>query len=313
MDRLSKHKLKKTRVIIASALFAIVLWVTVNMGSEYTTMVQAQVVVQNLPSDVAISRALPDRLRVRVRGEGWKLFGLYLTGDMRYTIDMQNARETMQVRTMQELDERLRLPGGIEVLEISPSLLPVSIEEQARKAVPVVADLQVQFRDGFNIIGPVTVQPDSVTVRGARSVIENLDGWKTKPIVLRDIRNPVRTTVELSDSLRRLVHLDQSSAAVAFDVQPIAEKTLSGIRIAAAGVPSNREVVFIPPRIDLVVRGGINRLALVRPEQYTATVHYRDILADTTGSVTPVIEGPKDVRIVIREPERFQYIIRRLQ
>jgi hypothetical protein len=310
---MAKENLNRTPVIIASAVFAVVLWVTVNMGFEYTTTVYVPLQVQNVPTDVALSKPLPETMRLRLRGEGWKLFGMHIAGETRYTIDLRNNREDVQMRTLQELDERLRLPGGIEVLEISPPLISVSLESRVSAKLPIVVDMNAEFRDGFNIVGPVTTIPDSITVTGAHSVIAGFNYWKTKPLHLRDVRDPVKMNVDLSDTLRGMVIPDQTYATVSFDVQPIAEKTLSGIRLDVTGVPSNREVVIIPPRIDLVVRGGINQLATIEPEHFAATIQYRTILADTTGSVVPAIEGPQGVRVVIRNPERFQYIIRRLQ
>jgi YbbR domain-containing protein len=306
-------KQNRTPVIIASAVFAVVLWVTVNMGFEYTSTVYVPVQVQNIPTDVALSKPLPETMRLRLRGEGWKLFGMYVAGETRYTIDLRNNRDDVQLRTLHELDERLRLPGGIEVLEVSPPLVNISLESRTSTKIPIVVDLDVGFREGFNIIGPVTTVPESITVGGAQSVIAGFDHWKTKPLHLRDIRNPVKMNIELSDTLSGLVYLDQRYAMVSFDVQPTAEKSLNGIRLDVVGVPSNREVVLIPPRIDIVIRGGINQLATITPENFTATVQYRTILTDTSGSIVPVIEGPEEVRIVIRDPERFQYIIRRLE
>jgi YbbR domain-containing protein len=252
---MAKENLNRTPVIIASAVFAVVLWVTVNMGFEYTTTVYVPLQVQNVPTDVALSKPLPETMRLRLRGEGWKLFGMHIAGETRYTIDLRNNREDVQMRTLQELDERLRLPGGIEVLEISPPLISVSLESRVSAKLPIVVDMNAEFRDGFNIVGPVTTIPDSITVTGAHSVIAGFNYWKTKPLHLRDVRDPVKMNVDLSDTLRGMVIPDQTYATVSFDVQPIAEKTLSGIRLDVTGVPSNREVVIIPPRIDLVVRG----------------------------------------------------------
>jgi hypothetical protein len=307
------EKLNRTPVIIASIVFAVGLWLIVNLGFDYTTTKDIPVVIQNLPDDIAFRTTPPEYIRARVRGEGWKLLGMQIGGETKYTLDLGNERSTVLVRTATELPERLRVPSGIDVTELSPPQFTVNLEEKSSKQIPVQPVLDVTYREGFNRIGPVSVSPDSVTILGAESVIATIDYWRTRPLVLRDVRDPVRRTVDLSDSLSRIIKLNITAAEVRFDVQPIAEKTITGLRINVEGVPANREVMVIPPRIDLVVRGGINQLAAIDEESFTAQINYRDILADTSGMVSARIVGPNNVRIVQRSPDRVRYVIRRTQ
>lgn len=307
------EKVNRTTVIIASAIFAIGLWLTVNLGFDHTTVKNVPVVIQNLPDNLSLRTPPPEHIRARLRGEGWKLLGMQLGGETKYIIDLRGQQSSIVVQTQMDLSERMRLPTGIEVLELSPERFTIDLEEKTQKRVPVEPDIQVTFRNGFNRIGPIRVTPDSITITGARSVLAGIDKWKTKPLVLNDIREPVRRTVYLSDTLTTLVTRNQQTVTVHFDVQPIAEKTITGLRIYVEGVPANREVQIIPPRIDLVVRGGINQLAAITDDQFSAHVNYRDILADTSGVVIPHIQGPPDIRIVQQQPDRLQYVIRRLQ
>ncbi len=307
------EKLNRTPIIIASVFFAIGLWLTVNLGSDYTTTKDIPIVIENLDRNVSFSKPPPEHIRARLRGEGWKLLGMKLGGDAKYVIDLRNERSTVNIRTTAELAERLRIPSDIEVAELSPSEFVLELEQITEKRIPIEPVLEVTYRDGFNRVGAVSTNPDSVNVRGAGSVLADLQSWKTQPLELHNIRAPVRKSVKLSDSLSQIVSLDQQTTELYFDVQPIAEKTISGMQVEVEGVPANREVVIIPPRMDFIIRGGINQLAAIEDDDFTARVHYRDLLADTSGIVAARIEGPDDVRIVQRSPEQLQYVIRRAQ
>jgi len=307
------EKLNRTPIIIASVIFAIGLWLTVNLGFDYTTTKDIPIVLENLQQNVALRELPPEKIRARVRGEGWKLLGMKLGGDTKYMVDLENERSTVNVRTTANLSDRLRIPSDIEIAELEPAEFSIELEQMSEKRLPIEPVVEVTFRDGFSKVGAVSAKPDSIVVRGAESLLEKLDSWKTAPLQLRDIREPVRKTVKLSDSLSQIVSIKQQTTELSFDVQPIAEKTISGMEVEVEGVPANREVAIIPPRIDLVIRGGINQLAAIEDGDFTARIHYRDLLADTSGRVTAQIEGPDDVRIVQRSPETQQYVIRRSQ
>lgn len=305
------EKLNRTPIIIISALFAIGLWLTVNLGFDYTTPKDIPVVIQNLDDDIAFRTTPPEYVRARVRGEGWKLLGMRISGDVKYIVDLKDKRSPVIVSTSADLSERLRVPTGIDITELTPTELSIELERKKEKRIPVDPVIDVSFRDGFNRVGDVSVVPDSVVIRGAESVVSAIHSWPTKPLVLREVREPVRKSVSLSDTLSRIISLNIGTCDVQFDVQPIAEKTIAGLRVQIEGVPANREVVIIPPRIDLIIRGGINQLAVIEDENFSVQIHYRDILTDTSGTVIPRIDGPDDIRIVQRSPERLQYVIRR--
>jgi hypothetical protein len=98
---------------------------------------------------------------------------------------------------------------------------------------------------------------------------------------------------------------------VSINVQPFAEKVLNGIPIEGVGVPSNREIIFIPPKIELVARAGIKQLASLVAADFHARIDYLSILTDTTGMVDPIVTGPPGIQIVSKHPERLQYIVRK--
>jgi len=76
-------------------------------------------------------------------------------------------------------------------------------------------------------------------------------------------------------------------------------------------LPSNREVMFIPPKMDVIVRGGIDELAKLSVSDFQASVAYQSLVLDTTGIVTPVFTAPAGIDIIRRTPERFQFVIRK--
>jgi hypothetical protein len=98
---------------------------------------------------------------------------------------------------------------------------------------------------------------------------------------------------------------------VSVGVEPFAEKVFAGIPVTVNGVPAGREVIFIPPRLDVVVRGGIEQLAAIRDDRFTAKVDYAELDRDSTGFVVPALEAPEGVRVIERRPQRFQFIIRK--
>jgi hypothetical protein len=52
-------------------------------------------------------------------------------------------------------------------------------------------------------------------------------------------------------------------------------------------------------------------LALVQADEITASIHYRSILLDTSGSVRPEITIPNGLTLVASKPDRIEYVTRK--
>jgi YbbR domain-containing protein len=200
---------------------------------------------------------------------------------------------------------------GIHLVDVKPDSIYVGLDRYRERTLPVNLRITTSFRDGYGQVGNATIAPESVTVGGAASVLSTLTSWPTLRATFEDLRGPVDADLPLLSGSARSLTLSVSTVHVSLNVQQFAEKTLTGVAVEATGIPPNREIIFIPPKIDLVTRGGIKQLASVLPGDFHATVDYRSILADTTGVVDPQVSGPAEIQIVSKRPDHLQYIVRK--
>ena len=98
---------------------------------------------------------------------------------------------------------------------------------------------------------------------------------------------------------------------VQFNVQPFAEKPFSGLPVEVLDVPANRELILIPPKIDIVVRGGIEQLSGLSLRDFTASVEFGTVVNDTSGFIDPQIGPPSGIQVMSKRPDRLQYIVRK--
>jgi YbbR domain-containing protein len=213
--------------------------------------------------------------------------------------------------TFGEVAERVSLRPGIALVAVQPDSLLLELDRLAQKRVPVVPDYAMTFREGYGQSGSALMVPDSVTISGAESVLAGIHEWKTARQVFTDVRAPIDTEVGLA--VNELYDVSPSAKRVhlSITVEPFAEKVFNGLAVEIVAPPSDREVIFLPPKIEVVVRGGIRRLANLGPGDLRVTVPYGTIVSDTSGVVDPAVAQPAGIQIVTKKPERVQYIVRK--
>ena len=78
-------------------------------------------------------------------------------------------------------------------------------------------------------------------------------------------------------------------------------------------MPNDRDIVLIPNNINCSLRGGINILGKINPNEISASIDYREIVYDTLGSIQPKIVIPKNTQLIFIKPVRLNYIIKKFQ
>ncbi len=302
---------KRYHIIIASTVFAILMWVSINMGYEYTVIKRIPVVLENRREDRAFRYPIPKFVTVRFQGHGWQLAGLYFLPELRYLIDLASLNNEQFVLTARDFTEHVKIPFSIQPLDIKPDSMVLAFEESHEKKVRVLPRVIVSTPDGYGMVGAVRATPESVLISGTQSTIDAIAVWHTEHRRYENQRTPVDEILALDDPMNYALDASPRSVRVQVDIEPFAEKTFEGVSIIVLGAPVNREVVFIPPRMDVAVRGSIDELARLTSDNFQAKTEFQSLLDDSTGTVVPSLACPEGVKVIRRTPEKFQFIIRK--
>jgi YbbR domain-containing protein len=165
-DAIRRHE--RTLYRILSVGVAAVLWylVTGSQNPEVERVVSVELVVRNLPSDLQVVRA-PTRVAVRIRGPRSIVMDL----NPQAVVAAVNLTETEPGEY--RLPVRVEVPAGVRVLNVQPEQADVILDAVVQRTIPVEAVLHGNSPQGV-VVGPPEVRPPRVTVRGPRSIVQQI-------------------------------------------------------------------------------------------------------------------------------------------
>lgn len=301
---------KRIPIIIATTLFAILLWVSVNMSYDYQILVSVPLIIENLPADMAIATPFPRTLQLKLRANGWRGAAVSLGGDPQCFIDAGALVSHNHTLGLNDIVDRITMPIGTQVVDVKPDSVRFEFDRYVLKRVPVALKVTTVFRTGYGQVGDPDVTPDRINIGGAASLLATIDSWPTAHTTFSDVRFPINAEVPLADSASHYLKFFPQKVRVTINVQQFAEKTIVGLPVETNAVPANKEVILIPPKIDVIVRGGVDQLATLGNEDFTASVGYGKIVEDSTGYTEPTVIAPRGIQLVTKKPERMQFVIR---
>lgn len=301
---------KNYQIIILSIFFAILLWFLINMNYEYVTAEEVKI---NLISNqkIALKQPIPNSFTAKIKGRGWDLISFQLTKNPEFNLDLSNAKSGTWNLIKKDILEGISLPQSLTALDASIDFLNLYTDIYDSTKLPVMLDAEIRFKEGYASIGEYRITPESIWVKGAKSIIDTLKFWKTKRVQIKDVSEQVKFKIPLADMPEYVLESDFKEVELILNVEPFADKTFSGINITINSQPANKEVILIPPKIDIIVRGSISKLTEISSDRIQVYIDYMELLNDTTGYIQPRFSIPDGLKILKSNPDKFQYIIRK--
>jgi YbbR domain-containing protein len=306
------NSLRKLPSLLGAVLFALLIWFFVAMTKKYTAARSVPVVIKSDGASRTVKNDYPETVEVKMEGEGWKILSLYL-GRVEWAIDLNSEvqRAQLDIQTEKNAAQYLKpLPDGVSILEVQPQRFRLELDEKIEKRIPIVLAENVAPVSGYSISGKIKLEPESLTVSGARSIVASLKEWRAYPLKNVPVKNEFELACELDDSLTDIVKLSADKIKAKGFAEQISEAEFHDIPISIIKTKRPLFVTLIPNRITLVLSGAVSDLAKVRAESLSVSVDAEQILSDTTGYVMPQLRLPKGLHLRKQTPQELQYILR---
>jgi len=296
----------REKVIVFSIAFvlALSLWFVVNMNREFNITVQVPVELTNLPDNLALRSDVPDNVTVNVSGEGWSLISLY-SNPPKVSLDA----ESRQINLFEQIRNMSGSFSELNVTQVEPIMLTIETEEKATKRVPIVTQIELNLQNRYGLIGEPEISPDSVTLTGAESRLQELSQWETEEVSLDDVSRSMERVINLREPTSGII---LSTNEVNYQIN-VAEFTEAEVRlpVRTRNLPSGEAVSFNPSSITIRYDVPIHQYSDVQGiRPFAVYVDYADLQADDTGYITPRVEkitDDFDVRLRSFQPQRVSY------
>jgi hypothetical protein len=287
--RLRDYLFDDIQLKLLALLIVGVIWFSVAGQSRPTTPIaipNIDIQLDNPPPQFAITSSSTDTAKIKVQGPEDVLRELRIaastrSGDLVAYADLSTFREGgVQIAPL-----RIRgLPSDVELREIDPPTVRVTLDPIATKLVKVEPRVVGSPPSGYKITG-VVVLPEEVTLRGPRTALEAIDKVST-------------TTVSLSgrtESFERPVEIDVTGGEITVEDAVTLSVRIEedyGMKQFTVPVTSGSGGSVEPGEVTVTLRGPFPALNQIKPEEITAVVQPADGAARQ--SLTPQIQisGP---------------------
>jgi YbbR domain-containing protein len=285
------HPFRHLGLKVLAITLASVLWFTVAGEHVVERSLRVPLAVRNLSSSLEIVGDLPAAVDVRVRGSSAQLSRLD-PGEIVAMLDLASARTGSRLFHLRT--DEVRAPYGIEVAQVMPPSLSLTVERSAKRIVPIVPATDGEPAAGY-VVGRISAEPSTVEIVGPESHVRQVSEATTEPLQIEGRNSRVRevVTVGVADSSVRLSEPQSATVVVEIAPAPI-ERDVAGVPVRSRNLAQGLSVRIVPETVHVKIRGQREALGKTRPDGIDAFV-------DLTG----LGPGRYNLRVQVDPSEEF--------
>jgi diadenylate cyclase len=175
---------------------------------------------RNIPDNLELMKTSAEKVEIQISGKR-RLVSALEPEQVGAFIDLQGKTDGAYLAVLNQ--NSIELPLGLEVVRVTPAKIKVELEQRAEKKLAVKPQFIGASPSGYEI-KKIRVQPNSVKVSGAVSVLHKTNNLSTEPIDFgriepKDEKHIVEVPLALPSSSLRLIPGESKKVRVSFELQ----------------------------------------------------------------------------------------------
>ncbi len=312
--------LRSDRWLLAICMgLSLFFWLMIKMGGEYahTYIIRLE---YRLPEGFAFRQKPDDKLYLTVKGSGWNLLKYQLAKKKKKTLSLKITQTKDHTLTPSRLKTQINKSlqnYNLQMESSSPEVLEIHLDSLAQKKVPLLLQAEIKPAPGFYLPRPPLLQPDSVTISGAKSLLATIVQWPTEKVKVPE--NPKEDQLETSRKIPikpqapkdSLLEISPEQLTLLIEVEPLVEKIFF-VPVKALHVPNLQDSLDIfPPHVQIKAVVGASHLDSLEAGDFEVIADFAQIQPGPRSQQTTIAlqwgKKPEYVRSADFSPKAIEF------
>ena len=301
----------RLRFFLFFLLLSFTFWTSTKLSNTYIVEESFSIIWTNIPNGI-IPSSENQQMNVSISASGIEIL-IYRLINKSINISLSQAdfsgeKGLIDLRG-QDFFIKKQFFENTKLNILNPLFLEFKFSRLEEKVFTVVPQIEINLRAGYLIDSSLKVTPDSILVRGPKSILDTLNSIQSESIIADDLYENFRKKV----SLRSIpeIQLSESKVTVEVAVSRYTEKEFL-LNVEVINLPLGTRVKLFPPKAKVRVTLPLSVLRTIKISDFNLVVDYNNIFKDVEKKLDLImIRRPSSVKKVILEPKKVNYLIRK--
>jgi len=276
------------KVVLFSVMGATTFWFFNALNKDYSALIKYPIEFVMDKDSVVIIEPLPTDIEIDVSSGGWNIFRQTLLISVSpILLELDNPSEIRYLTRSTLYPLVVDHFSDLSINYLLTDTLKINVERKMYKGVKLKIDsANIPLADGFRIISPIHLFPDTALISGPESVINYLESEYYLSVSETQLNADFVATVEVALPFEEFMSAIPETVTVSFKVDRF-EMGRIQVPVEKVNFPLDQFIDLKDSVITisyLVQRSNKER---VKPAQFNVTVDYKLMQPDST--ITPIV------------------------
>ena len=312
-NKLSKlYKSKKVNILIAFSLLALLFSLLTKLSKDYTRTISFNVDMLNIPEEQIILKDSLHKINVTLTTYGFNLLKYYFV-DPTLQVDFSKLKKKSNYYLWTKNNEFQNIANqfnaSTKINGISPDSINFNFDTYFVKSVPIILNKDVTFASGFDIDGSYQLQPDSIKVIGAKSVIDTISNIETMTFSLKDVNSDINSSIQLKISKGNSdIKYSEDKVTVKGTIKKFTEGSFL-VPVSVINLTENVNIKYFPKEIEVIFYTSLDYYKTISENNFRIECDFSQVTDENSKLIPKIKKQPDSVRNVRLGTKSIEFII----
>lgn len=317
VESLSLKNNRKFKIFLFFLILTSIIWLLIELSKSYVSTVNFNVEYTNIPADKLLQSSPNSKLDFVIKAPGFSL--------LRYNIKSPSVQLNLETVLKQKgkffllpnnqiSNLNKQLPSDVEVVNVVKDTLFIELGINISKKIPVVSNVDVKFKLGYNYLEKLRVTPDSVVIIGPEKYLDTISKINTVSLKLAEVYETIDQDIELLiPNNNKHITISNEKVRIFGEVDKFTEGILN-IPVTIINEPENGDKLNpFPKEIKIIYTVSLSNFNKVNANSVSVIFDYMEYKNDSLIQyLSPVIQQKSEyihsLKIV---PSKVEFLIQK--
>ena len=305
---------KKLRVFLVFLFLSFLFWSLIKLSKEYISEVEFELSYSDVPKNKLIQNEPDEKVTLTLKTIGFKLLNYeFKKRVLDYSLtEIQRKGGSMYFSETRSNTNYLQAQLSAEtvVLNVEPDTLFFDLGVKRSKKVPIVSQVEFEFKTGFSFVGNHEFNPAEVSISGPEKVIDTINEVYTMPQKISDISESINQSVKLQNPSGSVV-LSEESVMVVGVVDKITNGSYN-VPFRVINLPKNVIISTYPKEVKVVYQVALKDYNKIPENSFRIHCDYKQTEDNNLDYLIPkLVEKPELISNVKIIPNKIEFLIKK--
>lgn len=307
---------RKIKIFLFFLVLSSIIWVLMKLSNTFISPVTFKVEYTDLPKDKMVQKKPISEVELQIKATGFMLLK-YKLKKRKILLDLKNIDKSKSnyyiLPNKQIAFLNSQFSNEIEIMSVLRDTVYIEIGNSISKKVPIIPQLDIQYKDGYNLVEKLKLKPDSVIVSGSKILIDSITAITASPLKLNDVFENIAVDLALKSPYKSgQIKMSDKKVKVSGKVDKFTEGTFK-IPVTIINVPFGVKVTTFPKEIEVIYQSGLSNFSKITQNDISVVFDYMQYENDTLITyLTPIIKQKSDYVYALKiNPPQLEFLIQK--